>query len=89
MLDVAEEAPYEGLTKTDQSMVDAVDQISLADTPLAAPMGNHITFVDMSPSTDTQDKSTTPEIDATQTKQLFRHDTFLPPSLSHLYLTFG
>ncbi|KAG5572453.1 hypothetical protein H5410_062219 [Solanum commersonii] len=56
-LEVAEEASYEGLTETEEAMVDAVVQ-----TPLAAPSG--FTTVDVTPGTEAQDQSDAPGTEA-------------------------
>uniref|UniRef100_M1E1E0 Polyprotein protein n=1 Tax=Solanum tuberosum TaxID=4113 RepID=M1E1E0_SOLTU len=62
MFEVVKEASYEGLTETEEAMVDAVVQASLADTPLANPSGP--TTVNMTPSTDAQFHSDASGIDA-------------------------
>ncbi|KAG5596030.1 hypothetical protein H5410_037262 [Solanum commersonii] len=62
MLEVVEEASYEGLTETEEAMIDAIVHISLADTPLASPSGP-IT-IDVTPGTDSQFQSVTPGTDA-------------------------
>uniref|UniRef100_M1DMB1 Putative plant transposon protein domain-containing protein n=1 Tax=Solanum tuberosum TaxID=4113 RepID=M1DMB1_SOLTU len=62
ILEVVEEASYEGLTETEEAMVDAAVQTSLADTPLAAPSGP--TTSEVTPSNNAQDQSVTPGTDA-------------------------
>lgn len=42
MLEVAEEATYEGLIDTEEVMVDVVVKISLVSTPLVSPSGDGI-----------------------------------------------
>uniref|UniRef100_M1DFK1 Putative plant transposon protein domain-containing protein n=1 Tax=Solanum tuberosum TaxID=4113 RepID=M1DFK1_SOLTU len=55
MLEVVEEDSYEGLTETEEAMVDAVVQTSLEDTPLASPSGASTSEV--TSGTDAQDQS--------------------------------
>ncbi|KAG5599288.1 hypothetical protein H5410_030658 [Solanum commersonii] len=55
MLEVTEEASYEGLTEIEEGMVDAVMKDSLADTPLTNP--SRPTKVDMTLGIDAQDQS--------------------------------
>uniref|UniRef100_M1DYP6 Polyprotein protein n=1 Tax=Solanum tuberosum TaxID=4113 RepID=M1DYP6_SOLTU len=64
MFDVAEEVSYEGLTETEEAMIDAVVQNSLADTPLADPSGAGGTS-ELTPGTDVEVQITTPATDAT------------------------
>uniref|UniRef100_M1DZA2 Polyprotein protein n=1 Tax=Solanum tuberosum TaxID=4113 RepID=M1DZA2_SOLTU len=62
MLEVAKEASYEGLTETEEAMVDAIVQASLADTPLADPSGP--STVDETLGTEAQDQSDATSTDA-------------------------
>uniref|UniRef100_M1DAY6 Polyprotein protein n=1 Tax=Solanum tuberosum TaxID=4113 RepID=M1DAY6_SOLTU len=64
ILGVAEEASYEGLTNTEEAIVDAVMQISLSDTPLAAPSGDSMVSIDVTPGTNALVQSTTSGTDA-------------------------
>ncbi|KAG5580847.1 hypothetical protein H5410_051474, partial [Solanum commersonii] len=62
MLGVAEEVSYEDLTKTEEAMVDAVVQTSLADIPLANTSGSSV--VDVTPGTDAYVQSDAPGTNA-------------------------
>ncbi|KAG5577030.1 hypothetical protein H5410_057164 [Solanum commersonii] len=62
MLEGVEEASYEGLTQTEEAMVDATVQITLEDTPLAA--RSRPTTIKVTPSTDAQDQSVAPGTDS-------------------------
>ncbi|KAG5580045.1 hypothetical protein H5410_050672 [Solanum commersonii] len=53
ILEVSKEASYEGLTETEEAMVDTAIQTSLADTPLAAPSGS--TTIEVTSGTDAQE----------------------------------
>ncbi|KAG5571121.1 hypothetical protein H5410_060887 [Solanum commersonii] len=62
VLGVAEEISYEGLTETDEAIVDAPMQTFLVDMPLADLSGPPT--VDVTPGTETQDQSDAPGIEA-------------------------
>uniref|UniRef100_M1DRG5 Polyprotein protein n=1 Tax=Solanum tuberosum TaxID=4113 RepID=M1DRG5_SOLTU len=55
MLEVAEEASYEGLTETKEAMVDVVVHASLADTHLAAPSATVVPS-EVTPGTEARDQ---------------------------------
>uniref|UniRef100_M1D8Q5 Gag-pol polyprotein n=1 Tax=Solanum tuberosum TaxID=4113 RepID=M1D8Q5_SOLTU len=62
MLGVVEDVSYEGLTETEEAMVDVAVQASLADTPLVDPSG--ASTINVTLGTDAEDQSTTPGTDA-------------------------
>uniref|UniRef100_M1DPG1 Polyprotein protein n=1 Tax=Solanum tuberosum TaxID=4113 RepID=M1DPG1_SOLTU len=63
MLEVAEEVSYEGLTETEEAMIDVVVHTSLADTQLADPSATTVPF-EVTSSIDAQILSTIPGTDA-------------------------
>uniref|UniRef100_M1DIN0 Polyprotein protein n=1 Tax=Solanum tuberosum TaxID=4113 RepID=M1DIN0_SOLTU len=62
MLEVVEGVSYEVLTETEEAMIDAAVQTSLADTPLADPSGADTSEV--TPGADAQVPNTTPGTNA-------------------------
>uniref|UniRef100_M1DVG2 Polyprotein protein n=1 Tax=Solanum tuberosum TaxID=4113 RepID=M1DVG2_SOLTU len=63
MLEVAKAASYEGLTETEEAMVDADVHDSLANTPLAAPSATAVPS-EVTSSIEARDQTDTPGTDA-------------------------
>ncbi|KAG5580518.1 hypothetical protein H5410_051145 [Solanum commersonii] len=59
MLGVAKEVSYEGLTETEEAMMNAAVQTSLTDIPLADPSAVTV-LSEVTPGTKARDHSTTP-----------------------------
>uniref|UniRef100_M1DHP3 Polyprotein protein n=1 Tax=Solanum tuberosum TaxID=4113 RepID=M1DHP3_SOLTU len=81
LLEVAEEASYEGLTETEEAMVDATVQASLEDTLLAAPSAATVSSY-VTPGTEAESKLMHRELMPRQMERLYRQD----PLFTSLYV---